>query len=201
MKTYFIIIAILLCAACTKDGYNDFGLEDLSYEGTMWEYMSNCRKLDSMTVAIRRAGLIELFDTPYTGDARLTVFAISNQSANQFLFKTTDGNGNLVYTTISDIPVDGCKEMVLDYVIEGAYLLQDTPYEELGTLEGGLETNNMNGKKVRVYRVAGEDKFSPERLGYHAIDKGFMGLMQTTNIATRNGVIHVLTDKYQWNKF
>lgn len=202
---YFIIAFILgcLCSACEKDYFVDGGKADGNFDGTVWEYLSsNHGKWDSLVVAIGHAGLIDVFDNP---DAPLTLFGPTNLSINQFLFKTVDENGNRLYQSVTDIPKELCRRMVLSYVVSGIKMRTDFDYEVKGTLEGGTLVQSLSGAEIRVFRRKTDYGSIPdagaEELYIHATASGHIVLCVSADIKPTNGVVHALSTTHQWTEF
>lgn len=141
---------------CEKDTFHDTGLADGVFDGTAWEYMqAGHGNWDSLVIMIRKAGLADLFDGKDPDCPQMTVFGLTNLSIVQFLLRTTDGEGELVYRSVADMPDALCREILLSYVIAGRHVRVDFPYEVQGTLEGGTVFETLNGLDLRVYRVKG----------------------------------------------
>lgn len=202
---YFTVAILLgcLCSACEKDYFVDGGKADGNFDGTVWEYLRNSHgNWDSLVVAIEHAGIIDVFDNP---NAPVTLFGPTNNSINQFLFKTVDENGNRLYQGVKDIPADLCRRMVLSYVIEGVKMRTDFDYEVKGTLDGGTLLQSLSGAKLRVFRRKTDYGTIPdagaEELYIHAKASGHIVLIVSGDIKPTNGVVHALSTTHQWTKF
>ena len=141
---------------CEKDTFHDTGLANGVFNGSVWEYMqAGHGNWDSLVIMVRKAGLVDLFDGKDPGCPQMTVFGLTNLSIVQFLLRTTDEEGELVYRSVADMPDALCREILLSYVIAGRHVRVDFPYEVQGTLEGGTVFETLNGLDLRVYRVKG----------------------------------------------
>ena len=112
---------------CEKDTFHDTGLADGVFDGTAWEYMqAGHGNWDSLVIMIRKAGLADLFDGKDPDCPQMTVFGLTNLSIVQFLLRTTDGEGELVYRSVADMPDALCREILLSYVIAGRHVRVDS---------------------------------------------------------------------------
>lgn len=202
----FLIIATIVFYGCVDDNYHDSGLADGYFDGTVWEYMHTNHEWDSAIVVIERAGLAGIFDG---SDPRykegITFFGFTNFTVWQFLAYTKEG-GQRKYKCIADIPVELCKQMVLDYVISGKRMKESFAYEIRGTLDGGTEVETVSGKTLRVYRTrtpdpnTGEPDKGPEGMGVHAIKSGHIAAIASADNEADNGVVHSLSYTFQWTE-
>ena len=190
---------------CDKDNYIDTGLANGVFDGTVWEYMHSNHEWDSAIVVIERAGLTGIFDgtdTEYKGG--ITFFGFTNFTVWQFLAYTVDDDDNRLYRCINDIPVELCRQMVLDYVVKDKRMKESFDYEVRGTMEGGTEVTTLSGKKLRVYRTKTNDPYTgepdkgPEDLFIHAVNSGHIARIASADIQADNGAVHSLTYEFQW---
>lgn len=208
MKKYILFIfTTLLLFGCDKDNYIDTGLANGVFEGTVWEYMHSNPEWDSAIVIIERAGLTGIFDgsDPEYKDG-ITFFGFTNFTVWQFLAYTVDDDDNRIYRSIGDIPVELCRQMVLDYVIKGKRMKESFDYEVRGTMEGGSEVQTVSGKTLRVYRTKTNDPYTgepdkgPEGLAFHAPVSGHIAGIASADIQADNGVVHSLSYEFQWTE-
>lgn len=204
------IIALILGAfalySCVDDNYHDSGLANGRYDGTVWEYMHSNHEWDSAIVVIERAGLVGIFDgsDPAYKDG-ITFFGFTNFTVWQFLAYTKQG-GQRKYQCIADIPVELCRQMVLDYVIPRKNMKASFGYEIRGTLTGGTEVETLSGKTLRVYRTqtpdpnTGEPDKGPEGMGIHAVNSGHVAAVAPADNEADNGVVHALAYTFQWTE-
>ena len=165
---------------CEKDTFHDTGLANGVFNGSVWEYMqAGHGNWDSLVIMVRKAGLVDLFDGKDPGCPQMTVFGLTNLSIVQFLLRTTDEEGELVYRSVADMPDALCREILLSYVIAGRHVRVDFPYEVQGTLEGGTVFETLNGLDLRVYRVKGSWQGMPDigadGIGFHFLESGHTG--------------------------
>lgn len=208
MRNYilFIIMAVLLYS-CDNDNYIDTGVTDGKFNGTVWEYMHSNHEWDSAIVVIERAGLTGIFDgTDSEYKDGITFFGCTSFSVWQFLAYTVDENDNRIYNCINDIPVELCKQMVLDYVVKGKKMKESFDYEIRGTMDGGTEMQTVSGKILRVYRTKSNDPYTgepdkgPEGLSIHAKESGHIAPIASADNEADNGVVHSLVYEFQWTE-
>lgn len=204
MKNYIISIAILLaCNACEKDNYHDSGVANGKFDGTMWEYLqSDHKNWDSVVVAIRHAGVVNVFDGTNPEYKEITFFGITNLSIEQFLFKTVDANGKKLYQSVRDVPVELCRRMILSYVIPKRMIKEEFDYEVKGTLTGGTIVKTLTNIDLRVFRRKSDygsvADIGAESLYIHAIESGHVVRIASADIRPTNGVVHSLSYTLQW---
>lgn len=205
MKNHIILIIIMIAygmGGCEKNTFYDTGLANGVHDGTAWNYLQEGHgNWDSLTIMIRKAGLVELFDGQESEHPEITVFGLTNLSIIQFLLRTTNEDGKQAYRSVTDIPDDLCREILLSYVISGKHLRMDFPYEVQGTLEGGTVFPTLNGLDLRVYRVKGSWQDIPgigaDGIGFHFLGSGHTGHVASGDITTDNAIVHSLSTTYQ----
>lgn len=206
MKYYIIFLLILLAfGACEKDNYHDSGVANGKFDGTVWEYLqSDHKNWDSVVVAIRHAGLVDVFDGTNPEYKEITFFGITNLSIDQFLFKTVDEDGNRLYNSIQDIPADMCRRMILSYVIPKRMMKEEFDYEVKGTLTGGTVVKTLTGVDLRVFRRKSDygsvADIGAESLYIHALESGHISRIASADITPNNGVVHSLSYTFQWTE-
>lgn len=202
--TLTIALAVyLLAGACDNTYFHDTGLADGNHDCTLWEYLTtDGYNWDSLRVAIDHAGLRDLFEGRDPEHPQITFFGITNHSVNQYLFKTPGAGSRYLYNEIREMPVELCRRMILDHVIDGRHLKSSFGYEVLGTLTGGTELTTLSGVRLRVYRTKnawnGIPDIGPEELALHAPESGQMAGVASADIVTTTGIVHSLRYSYQW---
>ena len=199
----YILVLVILFAGCEEDYRHDTGLANGIHDCSMMDYMrADHYNWDSTVIAIEHAGLTSIFEGNHPGYKEITFFGPTNMSIRQFLLKTTTADGQQIYHSIRDIPGDLLKRMILSYVVEGKHMKNSFGYEVKGTLEGGNEVKTINGLTLRVYRTRttynGIPDLGAEGLKIHALESGQMATVASADIQTNNGVVHSLSNKFQW---
>lgn len=198
MKTFILLISCFLLWSCS-DNFNDTGTANGMYDGTVLEYLQGDKNNWKLTVElIERAGLQPLFEGRDPEYSQITFFAPTSFSILQFLLKTTDTDGNRLYQTITDVPVETCQEIVLSHVVPNRYLRKDFEFEIKGTLEGGSELITLTGLRLRVYRFyIGRPNIDPDGIGFHFTQSGHIGIIASGDIQPLTGVVHSIDYTYQ----
>lgn len=199
MKTIlFILLSTLLITAC-DDNFHDTGKANGNHNCSMLQYMQSDPNNWSLTVQlINRAGLEKLFMGQDPSYPLITFFGPANSSIRQFLYKTTDTDGERLYNGIDDIPADLCREILLSYVVKDRIMRSDIAFEIKGTLDGGTPLTTLSGATIRAYRYyTGRPNIDPDGMGFNFVESGHMGFIASGDINTLNGVVHSLADTYQ----
>ena len=186
MKIFYVFLVLWgVATGCGNDFYHDSGLADGKHDCTVWEYLQTDHyNWDSVIV--------------------ITFFAPTNLSVNQFLFKTTGETGDMVYSSVKDVPVELCRKMLLAHVLNRRMMKEDFDYEVKGTLTGGTMVTTIGGVELRVYRTRtpynGIPDIGPESLFFHAVTSGHIAMVASADIEMMNGVVHSLSYTYEFTK-
>ena len=206
MKIFYVFLVLWgVATGCGNDFYHDSGLADGKHDCTVWEYLQTDHyNWDSVIVMIEHAGLKDVFDGTNPEFKQITFFAPTNLSVNQFLFKTTGETGDMVYSSVKDVPVELCRKMLLAYVLNRRMMKEDFDYEVKGTLTGGTMVTTIGGVELRVYRTRtpynGIPDIGPESLFFHAVTSGHIAMVASADIEMMNGVVHSLSYTYEFTK-
>lgn len=206
MKIFYVFLVLWVVATgCGNDFYHDSGLADGKHDCTVWEYLQTDHyNWDSVIVMIEHAGLKDVFDGTNPEFKQITFFAPTNLSINQFLFKTTDETGDMVYSSVKDVPVELCRKMLLAHVLDRRMMKEDFDYEVKGTLTGGTMVTTIGGVELRVYRTRtsynGIPDIGPESLFFHAVTSGHIAMVASADIEMTNGVVHSLSYTYEFTE-
>lgn len=206
MKYILILIVAVLVSACEKQDVYDSGLADGRFDGSVLEYLeSGTGRWDSIVVAIRHADLAEVFNgtDPQLKDG-ITFFGPTNNSIRQFLYKTVDADGEVLYKCIEDMPVDLCRKMVLSYVVPQKMMKSEFDFENKGTLTGGTEVETLSGVKLRVYRIKSDygtaADAGPVSMAFESLPSGHIANIASADIEPDNGVVHSLVNAFEWTE-
>ena len=206
MKIFYVFLVLWgVATGCGNDFYHDSGLADGKHDCTVWEYLQTDHyNWDSVIVMIEHAGLKDVFDGTNPEFKQITFFAPTNLSVNQFLFKTTGETGDMVYSSVKDVPVELCRKMLLAHVLNRRMMKEDFDYEVKGTLTGGTMVTTIGGVELRVYRTRtpynGIPDIGPESLFFHAVTSGHIAMVASADIDMMNGVVHSLSYTYEFTK-
>ena len=206
MKIFYVFLVLWgVATGCGNDFYHDSGLADGKHDCTVWEYLQTDHyNWDSVIVMIEHAGLKDVFDGTNPEFKQITFFAPTNLSVNQFLFKTTGETGDMVYSSVKDVPVELCRKMLLAHVLNRRMMKEDFDYEVKGTLTGGTMVTTIGGVELRVYRTRtpynGIPDIGPESLFFHAVTSGHIAMVASADIEMMNGVVHSLSYMNEFTK-
>ena len=206
MKIFYVFLVLWgVATGCGNDFYHDSGLADGKHDCTVWEYLQTDHyNWDSVIVMIEHAGLKDVFDGTNPEFKQITFFAPTNLSVNQFLFKTTGETGDMVYSSVKDVPVELCRKILLAHVLNRRMMKEDFDYEVKGTLTGGTMVTTIGGVELRVYRTRtpynGIPDIGPESLFFHALTSGHIAMVASADIEMMNGVVHSLSYTYEFTK-
>ena len=206
MKIFYVFLVLWgVATGCGNDFYHDSGLADGKHDCTVWEYLQTDHyNWDSVIVMIEHAGLKDVFDGTNPEFKQITFFAPTNLSVNQFLFKTTGETGDMVYSSVKDVPVELCRKMLLAHVLNRRMMKEDFDYEVKGTLTGGTMVTTIGGVELRVYRTRtpynGIPDIGPESLFFHAVTSGHIAMVASADIEMMNGVVHSLSYTHEFTK-
>lgn len=206
MKYILILIVAIMVSACEKQDVYDSGLANGRFEGSTLEYLESGRGTwDSIVVAIRHAGLESVFNgTDPQVKNGITFFGPTNNSVRQFLYKTVDADGEVLYRGIMDMPVELCRRMVLAYVVPKKMMKAEFEYENRGTLTGGTEVETLTGIKLRVYRIKSDygsaSDAGPVSMAFESLPSGHIVNIASADIEPDNSVVHSLVNAFEWTE-
>lgn len=204
MKKIIYILALLpiILASCVDNNFHDTGLANGDHDCSLLDYLkSDHKNYDSLVPLIQQAGLEQLFEGNDPASPEITFFAPTNMSIIHYLDNNKDDSGNRLYTSVSDIPANECRQMLLSYIITGKHKRTDFAYEVKGTLEGGTPYTTLTNLTLRAYRIKGSwngvSDIGPDGIGIHFIESGFIGRIASGDINTINAVVHALSTEYE----
>lgn len=202
---YLLLFFVFGLGACDNDYFHDTGLANGRHDCTVWEYLhTDAYNWDSTILIIERAGLVDLFNGKDQQYPEITFFGPTNFSIMQFMYKTVDDEGNVLYERIEDIPVEMCKKMLLSHVLPKKMMKDDFEYEVRGTLDGGTYTHALSGTELRVFKAKGPymgiADIGAESLGLHALITGYIVGIASADIEMNNGTVHSLSYTYQFSE-
>lgn len=217
MKGIILIIIMVILASCgTKYNYNDLGICNDYYDGSIYEYLRHDKgNWDSITKVIDKCSpevkaLLE--------NEKITFFGPKNIAFQKYFFwgnpeheSSSVVNYNVEgYTCIDDMPRELCDSIVKSHLVIGVVMRDDVPRvitdEEKKNIGGGSILTTVGGNKIWVWTIrnayAGvEDMGDVELLlasvkadGKTVINN--LGTIATTNIRAENGVVQALSDAY-----
>ena len=156
-----------------------------------------------LTVAmIERAGLTDLFEGQVDTLPEITFWAPKSYSIARWLLDSQkDAVPGSTYTTVEDVPVELCRELILSYVVKGKYLKADIAYRNMSYYindeeqDGGTDMETLTGCQLRAYLLGsdwqGVADAGPVTLNLWSFTYGEISVV-TPDIQPVNGVIHAL---------
>lgn len=209
MKNILTAIAVaaltLTGVGCTDYNLVDTGVANGDHQTTMWDYLKlDSYNWDSTRVMIDRANLRSVFEGTSEYGKNITFFGPTNHSIRRYLL----ANG---LKRVSDIPVDECREMLLDCVLPQRTMLDEfvpgRPSADadkvIGT--GGKMYRMASGKQLWIYNFRTSYNGVPEA-GPVAIFIVSPLTTKTTQVASSNiktltGVVHSLDYNFTLKDF
>ena len=151
---------------------------------------------------IERAGLTDLFEGQVDTLPEITFWAPKSYSIARWLLDSQkDAVPGSIYTTVEDVPVELCRELILSYVVKGKYLKEDIAYRNMSYYiydeeqDGGTDMETLTGCELRAYLLGsdwqGVADAGPVTLNLWSFMYGDISVV-TPDIQPTNGVIHAL---------
>ncbi|WP_316790629.1 fasciclin domain-containing protein [Pedobacter frigoris] len=212
-KSVIALFAVLSCLliACKKNYFEDTGVHNAKYNGSILQYLKSKPVLfDSLVMAIDAAGMNDVFEKE-----NVTFFAPANSciyKAVKWLNEDLRTSGKDTVSQLSQIKPEVWKAMLSQYVFKGSYLLKDVPQIDTLALNAfsGQGYTSYGGRSMNL-GVFYNDANGIKYVGYRQLILSFIpdfsnpktGLINTpvatSDIQPTNGVLHVL--RYQNHSF
>jgi len=189
MKNILIIILVVFFSSCTKTGYIDTGLSTSNENETMYKYFeSDTYNWKLVKEMIDKAELKEMFN----GKSKIMFLGPVDNSVRKWMWDNK-------YETVSDVPVELCKKIILRYTFDKVYERELVP---VGTnTDGGVILTAKASNKVRLFSLKTPYNGNPNllitTLRINMIDVGQQGFIASSGIKKLNGVIHSLDDTHK----
>lgn len=207
MKRFSVWMACLfgmIATSCSKPYFEDTGIHNDTFDGTVWEYLnSKPEHFSLMTKIIQEAGM----ENEFMAAGDITLFAPKNPSIEKAIFNLNRELESIGKDTIADfaqIKPEVWREFVSLYVVPGSIELKDIVQVDTTTYAyKGQTYKSLNGRSMNIglmYHSAGGVKYAGYRQIIYAYIRDFSfpeasrinGLVATSNNRTRNGMVHVL---------
>lgn len=193
------VFLISMLSSCTKWGYVDTGISKDHKDKNMYAYFQtdnyNWKLVREM---VDKAGLKSMFDGTDTKYAQIMFMGPVDNSVRKWMY---DHN----YKTVAEVPADLCKKLIQRYTFTTLYDRETVPVGEFGTgdnfIKGGIILTAVGGNKVWFY--AKKDFYQPgsstliTSLYSYFMDNAQKGFIASSNIYTKNGVVHSLDDTHR----
>lgn len=209
MKQLFLIICCLgNLVACTQQEVINTGVSSPYHDCSIMEYLRGDTYNWELTVQmIEHAGLTDLFEGEVDSLPEITFWGITSYSIQRFIFDSQENDDpNYVYTKVTDIPQDLCREILLKHVSKGKILKSDIAYRnkeyeinEPGQ-DGGTWITCLAGNRFIAYLEKKAYADVPEagetNLRCWSPTWGKIP-MASPDIQPLNGVVHALNYSYR----
>lgn len=203
-SVWMVCLLGIIAASCSKPYFEDTGIHEGTFNGTVWQYLaSKPEHFSLVTEIIKQAGMESDFST--SND--ITFFAPKNPSIEKAIFKLNRQLESIGKDTIADFaqikPVVW-KEFVSLYVVPGKIELKDVVQVDTTTYAyKGQTYKSWNGRSMNIglmYHSAGGVKYAGYRQIVYSYIRDFSfpeasrlnTMVATSNNRTQNGMVHVL---------
>lgn len=210
-KIMILLIVVTTFFSCeTKQVIIDTGVADPVYPGNIMNYLRSDDYNWALTVQmIERAGLTDLFEGKVDTLPQITFWGPKSASILRFLLDSQHKDPSSgIFLSVSDIPVEMCREFILKHVVKGRYLKDHIAYRNkdyyIGAQEqdGGTDLNCLGGNAVRAYLekspYAGVPDAGPVIMKLFSLDLQREVPVVTPDIQPANGVVHALGYGYEF---
>jgi hypothetical protein len=200
----FLIAASIIYSCGTKQIVIDTGVANPVFPGNMMQYLRSDNYNWGLTVeVIERAGLTDLFEGKVDTLPQITFWGPKSASILRFLLDSQYKDpSNGVFLSVSDMPVEMCRTLILKHVVKGKHLKDNIAYRNRDYYisapqqDGGTDFTCLSGNVVRAYleksAYAGVPDAGPVHLKLFSLDLDREVPVATPNIQPSNGVVHAL---------
>lgn len=200
---FAIISSLVVLASCTKEYYQDGGVHNPKFEGTVLAFLKSRPELfDSLVKVADLAGYSQLLDDP---KANITFFAAANQSIKhsvELLNLQLFERGQDTVLDLKQISPEVWNKYLSRYIFKDRYLLKDYPQIDTNdmiaypgqiylTIQGESTTIGTFYNDVKSKNNAGVEQII-KYAGYRQVLIDFSNPVATSDIQPENGVVHVL---------
>lgn len=205
------VFAFLLMASCKHDYYEDGGIHETKYNGTIMQFVDSRKDLfDTLAQVIRLAGYEQVLN-----NEEVTFFAPPDPTIgksirylNLFLY----ARGEDTVKNLNQISPAVWRFYLGKYTLKGKYVLKDFPqldttnmqafpgqgyttYDKepmnIGVIYNDVKTKNAEGVE-QVIKYAGYRQLHINDFGGFTISGLTVGPVATSDIQPTNGAVHVL---------
>lgn len=213
------VLLVLMLGSCTKYNYIDGGRADGMHDCTMWEYFhTDSYNWDSVILMIDRADMRSVFDGSGIYP-EITFFGLTNLSIERHIanhnknMKPTDAG---FWHGVNDIPVIQCRDILQKLVVPRPLLRKEIPRGQRvqETVDGVSEWKQTDGMmcdclRGRLFVWTQRDPWQGmDDMGAFTLwiaSQNQQGTsserIASTNIQTKNGVVHALNYDFRFINF
>ncbi len=212
MKNFLIFLLIIsVFTSCDTDQVViDTGKANPNFPGNMMEYLRSDKYNWELTVQmIEHAGLTDLFEGKVDSLPMITFWGPKSHSILRFMLDSQHKDpSNGVFLSVSDIPVEMCRDFILKHVVKGKYIKDEIAFRNkeyyiaAPEQDGGTDFTCLGGNMVRAYleksAYAGVPDAGPVIMKLFSLDLQREVPMATPDIQPYNGVVHALYYGYEF---
>ena len=207
--TYFLAILFFAAtfAACKKDYYEDSGLQKGIYsESSLAFLQQRSFFFDSLVTVIQLAGM-----DPVLEDSSITFFAPTNHAIAKAMNQINkERNSNFKDSLrLQDIPQEIWRKFISHYTFREKYMLKDIARRDPSQLNvySGMNLESWDGYIMNLGVVfsnysstkdVGPRKVTITDIGDLAKPNNVTSSIATSDLQTKNGIIHVLDDNHEF---
>jgi len=194
---------LMMLASCTKEYYDDGGVHNPKYEGTILEFLKSRPELfDTLVKVLEYSRYAQLLDNP---SANVTFFAPTNQSINrsvQTLNAQLFLRGQDTILDVRQVAAAVWEKFLGLYIYNDKYLLKDYPQIDTNNLliypgQGYISLADRPLNIGTLYNdVVSKNSAGVEQVikyaGYRQIVLNYRNPVATSDIQPSNGILHVL---------
>lgn len=198
-----IISSLVLLASCSKEYYEDGGLHEAKYDGTIMQFLKSRPELfDTLVQVIGYTKYAQLLDDP---SANVTFFAPTNQSIMRSMLRLNEQlyfSGQDSTHSVSQVAPEVWEKFLGLYIYNEKYLLKDYPQVDTTNLlvypgQGYISANGLAMNIGTFYNdVVSKNSAGVEQVikyaGYRQVIINYSNPVATSDIQPNNGVLHVL---------
>lgn len=198
-----IISSLMILASCTKEYYQDGGVHNPKYDGTILHFLKSRPELfDTLVKVLEYTKYAELLDKP---SANVTFFAPTSQSINRTILalnRQLFDKGQDTIHDVKQVSVEVWEKFLGHYIYNDKYLLKDYPQIDTANMlvYPGQGYISINGEPMNIGTLY-NDVVSKNNAGvtqvikyagYRQLIINFSNPVATSDIQPTNGVLHVL---------
>lgn len=196
-----------LFSACQKDYYEDSGLQKGVFAESCLQFLEQDPFLfDSLTQVIHLAGMDGIFE-----DSSITFFAPTDHSIAKALNELNSERYDKFKDSLqlAEVPGEVWRKFLSRYIFRSHYMLKDIPRRDASELNvyPGMNIQSWDGYimnlGVSFSSYSGTEDVGPRQvtitdIGDLADPANITAGVGTSDLQTKNGVIHVLNDSHSF---
>lgn len=205
LSGFLAFVFTLSLASCSKDYYQDSGLQSGVYKGTSFEFLNEKPFFFDTLVNV-----IELAEMkPVISDSTVTFFAPTNNAIRKAMNALNANRYNDFKDSLklSDVPAEVWRKFLSRYIIREKFMLKDIPRRDLSqpSVYPGMNIESFDGYimnlGVEFSDYNGTKDVGPRKVMFSSV--GELGApdnittgVATSDIQTSNGIIHILNEDH-----